>query len=91
MSRSTSSRSTCGGRRSRRRIRPSWGRTPTARQFAETQARLAAEDRYHVPETREELLAMRSADQNRTFVEHRETYDRLMHRKEQSGQQPLAA
>lgn len=34
---------------------------------------------------------MRSADQNRTFVEHRETYDRLMHRKEQSGQQPLAA
>ncbi|MGC5007452.1 hypothetical protein [Streptomyces sp. DT203] len=56
--------------------------SPTVRQFAETQARLAAEaaeDRYRVPETREELLAMRSADQNRTFAEHRATYDRLMY------------
>ncbi|MFE0727059.1 hypothetical protein ACFW2X_02190 [Streptomyces antibioticus] len=55
--------------------------SPTARQFAETQARLAAEaaaDHYRPPETREQLLAMRSADQNRTYTEHREVYDRLM-------------
>ncbi|WP_406321914.1 hypothetical protein [Streptomyces sp. NBC_01637] len=56
--------------------------SPTVRQYAETQARIAAEaavDRYRAPETREQLLAMRSADQNRTFAEHRATYDRLMH------------
>ncbi|MFE7237917.1 hypothetical protein [Streptomyces sp. NPDC057580] len=55
--------------------------SPTVRQYAETQARLAAEaavDRYQVPETREQLLAMRSADQVRTFEEHHATYDRLM-------------
>ncbi|MCZ9353221.1 hypothetical protein NGM36_26225 [Streptomyces mutabilis] len=56
--------------------------TPTYRAFAEAQARAAAEaaaDRYRVPETREQLLAMRTADQNRTYLEHRATYDRLMH------------
>ncbi|MGW0632101.1 hypothetical protein [Streptomyces sp. NPDC002758] len=56
--------------------------SPSVRQFAETQAQLraeAAEDRYRVPETREQLLAIRSADQNRTYAEHREVYDRLMH------------
>ncbi|MGI5512748.1 hypothetical protein [Streptomyces sp. CA-106131] len=55
--------------------------SPTVRQHAETQVRLAAEaaeDRYRVPETREQLLAMRSADQNRTYEQHREVYDRLM-------------
>ncbi|MCP3769507.1 hypothetical protein [Streptomyces sp. MAR25Y5] len=50
----------------------------TARRFAEVQA-LAAADRYRVPETREELLAMRSADQTRTYLDHREVYDRFMH------------
>ncbi|MFF8533760.1 hypothetical protein ACF07B_17630 [Streptomyces sp. NPDC015532] len=55
--------------------------SPTARRFAENQARLAAEaaeDRYRVPETREQLIAMKSADQTRTYLEHRETYDQLM-------------
>lgn len=51
--------------------------SPTARRFAEVQA-LAAADRYRVPETREQLLAMHSADQVRTFEEHRTTYDRLI-------------
>ncbi|AVH59720.1 MULTISPECIES: hypothetical protein [Streptomyces] len=55
--------------------------SPTVRQYAETQARLAAEaaeDRYRVPETREQLLAMKSAEQVRTYEQHREVYDRLM-------------
>ncbi|MFF3359581.1 hypothetical protein ACFYWN_45075 [Streptomyces sp. NPDC002917] len=34
--------------------------------------------RYRAPETREQLLGLRSADQVRTYTEHRETYDRLM-------------
>ncbi|WP_326797532.1 hypothetical protein OG946_20660 [Streptomyces sp. NBC_01808] len=42
------------------------------------QADEAARDRYQVPESREELLAMKSADQVRTYREHREVYDRLM-------------
>ncbi|MGW7706329.1 hypothetical protein [Streptomyces sp. NPDC054771] len=66
----------------RRAVEQSGYVSPTARQFAETQARLAAEaaaDRYRVPESREQLLAMRPAEQNRTYLEHRETYDRLMH------------
>ncbi|MEU0832308.1 hypothetical protein [Streptomyces sp. NPDC005969] len=56
--------------------------SPTVRQYAETQARLAAEaaaDRYRIPETREQLLALRAAEQNRTYLEHREVYERLMH------------
>ncbi|WP_017239518.1 hypothetical protein [Streptomyces sp. SS] len=56
--------------------------SPTVRRFAEQQASLAAEaaaDHYRVPETREALLGMRPADQNRTYLEHRETYDQLIH------------
>ncbi|MFD7064399.1 hypothetical protein [Streptomyces sp. NPDC059906] len=56
--------------------------SPAMRRYAEEQARAAVEakrDRYRVPETREQLLAMRPADQNRTYLEHRATYDRLMH------------
>ncbi|NED35578.1 hypothetical protein [Streptomyces sp. SID8499] len=65
----------------RRHVEQTGWVSPTVRRHAEAQARAAAEataDRYRVPETREQLLAMRSADQNRTYLEHRETYDRLM-------------
>ncbi|MEU3730296.1 hypothetical protein AB0E81_12915 [Streptomyces sp. NPDC033538] len=56
--------------------------SPAARRFAEMHERLAVEaaaDRYRVPETREQLLKMRPADQVRTYRDHRATYDRLMH------------
>lgn len=55
--------------------------SPTVQRHAEMRARQAedaARDRYRVPETREQLLAMKSADMVRTYEQHRETYDRLM-------------
>ncbi|MFI1422743.1 hypothetical protein ACH4VX_33195 [Streptomyces sp. NPDC020731] len=55
--------------------------SPAYARFAAEQERRAAEaaaDHYRPPETREQLLAMCSADQVRTFEEHRTTYDRLM-------------
>ncbi|MFE4423869.1 hypothetical protein [Streptomyces sp. NPDC056817] len=61
---------------------PSGWVSPTARRHAEMLAAIEADnarDRYQVPTTRAELLAMKSADQVRTFEEHRATYDALMH------------
>lgn len=55
--------------------------SPAYARFAVEQERRAAEaaaDHYRVPETREQLLAMKSAEQNRTYLDHRATYDRLM-------------
>lgn len=55
--------------------------SPTARRYAEMvqrQAEEAARDRYQIPQTREQLLAMNPANQNRTYLEHRDVYDRLM-------------
>lgn len=55
--------------------------SPTVRRWAEARQAAATEvaaDRYRVPETREQLIAMKSADQTRTYLEHREMYDQLM-------------
>ena len=55
--------------------------SPAALRHAEMmqrQAEDAARDRYQVPETRGELLTMKSSDQVRTYHEHRDIYDRLM-------------
>jgi hypothetical protein len=55
--------------------------SPAAQRWDEAKQRAAADaarDTYQVPETREQLLAMKTVDQVRTYEQHREVYDRLM-------------
>ncbi|MEU3750578.1 MULTISPECIES: hypothetical protein [Streptomyces] len=68
--------------RRRQQPEPTGYVSQTVRRYAEARAVAVAEasaDRYRTPGTREELLAMCSADQSRTYLDHRETYDRLMY------------
>ncbi|MFH8471973.1 hypothetical protein [Streptomyces sp. NPDC018000] len=66
----------------RRYVERSGWVSPATQRHAEMLAAIKADnarDRYQPPTTRAELLAMRSDDQVRTYNEHREVYDRLMH------------